>query len=356
MNETYVTLRGWLGGEVRHRLAGETPVAEFRLGVTPRYFDKQRSDWVDADTQWFTVKAWRQLADHCRDSLRRADPVLVHGRLSQRSYVKDGVERVVVEVTARERRPRPVPRHQRIPPQTWPSARRWRPARPREPLEGTAATSRAVSRPVRTVRKASSSASHRPHDQLGGHLVHGRAEPAVRRSRPSAGRDVDQDAAHQGKQDADHHAADQHQDRQVDAKVGRHRVVAQRARGREREGPAHRRGARPGSAATAAAADRARPDRDPGDAQVGAGDLGVEPVGHVADAARVEARRTASAQGRVIPADTSSASARTSLSTWARCTGVASGIDVRALRPVSFLCSAAPRSRCSRRSGSGLQP
>ena len=75
MNETYVTLRGWLGGEVRHRLAGETPVAEFRLGVTPRYFDKQRSDWVDGDTQWFTVKAWRQLADHCRDSLRRADPV-----------------------------------------------------------------------------------------------------------------------------------------------------------------------------------------------------------------------------------------------------------------------------------------
>jgi single-strand DNA-binding protein len=100
MNETYVTLRGWLGGEVRHRLAGETPVAEFRLGVTPRYFDKQRSDWIDGDTQWFTVKAWRQLADHCRDSLRRADPVLVHGRLSQRSYVKDGVERAVVEVTA----------------------------------------------------------------------------------------------------------------------------------------------------------------------------------------------------------------------------------------------------------------
>ena len=43
----------------------------------------KRSDWVDGDTQWFTVKAWRQLADHCRDSLRRADPVVVHGRLSQ---------------------------------------------------------------------------------------------------------------------------------------------------------------------------------------------------------------------------------------------------------------------------------
>jgi len=100
MNETYVTLRGWLGGDVRHRLAGDTPVAEFRLGVTPRYFDNKQSAWVDGSTQWYTVKAWRQLADNCRDSLRRSDPVVVHGRLSQSSWVKDGVERTALEVTA----------------------------------------------------------------------------------------------------------------------------------------------------------------------------------------------------------------------------------------------------------------
>jgi single-strand DNA-binding protein len=100
MNESYLTLRGWIGGDVRHRLAGDAPVAEFRLGVTERYFDKQRSEWVDGQTQWFTVKAWRQLADHCRDSLRRADPVVVHGRLNQRTWIKDGVERVAMEVTA----------------------------------------------------------------------------------------------------------------------------------------------------------------------------------------------------------------------------------------------------------------
>ena len=100
MNETYVTLRGWLGADVRYRQAGDSPVAEFRLGVTPRYFDRQRSDWVDGTTQWYTVKAWRQLADNCRDSLRRADPVVVHGRLSQASWVKDGVERTDLEVTA----------------------------------------------------------------------------------------------------------------------------------------------------------------------------------------------------------------------------------------------------------------
>src|SRR4051794_28493127 len=100
MNETYVTLRGWLGADVRHRLAGDTPVAEFRLGVTPRWFDTKRAEWVDAGTQWYTVKAWRQLADNCRDSLRRADPGGVHGRLSQSTWVKDGVERTTLEVTA----------------------------------------------------------------------------------------------------------------------------------------------------------------------------------------------------------------------------------------------------------------
>ncbi|HRD60812.1 MAG TPA: single-stranded DNA-binding protein [Nocardioides sp.] len=100
MNETYVTLRGWLGGDVRHRLAGDTPVAEFRLGVTPRRFDRQRSEWVDDPTQWYTVKAWRQLADNCRDSLRRSDPVVVHGRLAQSTWIKDGIERTSVEVTA----------------------------------------------------------------------------------------------------------------------------------------------------------------------------------------------------------------------------------------------------------------
>jgi len=100
MNETYVTLRGWLGADVRHRLAGDAAVAEFRLGVTPRWFDSKRSEWVDGPSQWYTVKAWRQLADNCRDSLRRADPVVVHGRLSQSTWVKDGVERTALEVTA----------------------------------------------------------------------------------------------------------------------------------------------------------------------------------------------------------------------------------------------------------------
>ena len=181
--------------------------------------------------------------------------------------------------------------------------------------------------------------------------MHGGAELAVRRGGPSARREVDQDAAQQRQQDADADAADQQHDREVDATVGRHRVVAQRARGRERDGPA---------TADQRGQDQqplqhphgARPDRDLGDAQVGGGDLGVEPVGHVADprdrGPPHGVRPRPGHPGRHVVGE------RADL-------GVDLGPlhgrrlrDRRARAAGDAACPAAPRSRCSRRSGSGL--
>ena len=82
MNETLVTLQGWLGTDVTLRQAGETPVASFRVACTPRRYQKKTDEWVDGATQWFSVNAWRALAEHCEQSLRRGDPVVVHGRLN----------------------------------------------------------------------------------------------------------------------------------------------------------------------------------------------------------------------------------------------------------------------------------
>jgi single-strand DNA-binding protein len=82
MNETLVTLQGWLGTDVTLRQAGETPVASFRVACTPRRYQKKTDEWVDGATQWFSVNAWRALAEHCEQSLHRGDPVVVHGRLN----------------------------------------------------------------------------------------------------------------------------------------------------------------------------------------------------------------------------------------------------------------------------------
>lgn len=86
MNETQVTLSGWLGGEVTTRLAGDATVASFRLAATPRRFNPRTEEWFDADTQWYSVNAWRTLAGNCATSLHRGDPVVVHGKLSARTW------------------------------------------------------------------------------------------------------------------------------------------------------------------------------------------------------------------------------------------------------------------------------
>ncbi len=67
MNETLVTLQGWLGSDVDPSATPATAlVAGFRVACTPRRYQKKTDEWVDGDTQWYSVSAWRALAQHVR--------------------------------------------------------------------------------------------------------------------------------------------------------------------------------------------------------------------------------------------------------------------------------------------------
>jgi single-strand DNA-binding protein len=98
MNDTTITLQGWLGSDVDVRRAGEVPVASFRLACTPRRFNRRTENWSDGTTQWYTVTVWRGLAENAAHSLRRGDPIVVTGRLELRTYINSND----VEVTAFE--------------------------------------------------------------------------------------------------------------------------------------------------------------------------------------------------------------------------------------------------------------
>jgi single-strand DNA-binding protein len=101
MNETFVTLSGWLGSNVTLRQAAGVPVAAFRVASTPRRFQRSTETWEDGDTQWYSVNAWRALAENCEQSLRRGDPVVVHGKLTAHVWTnKAGVEVTTFEVEA----------------------------------------------------------------------------------------------------------------------------------------------------------------------------------------------------------------------------------------------------------------
>lgn len=99
MNDTFVTFHGWVGAEVRHRHAKGLSVASIRVAATPRL--KKGSEWVDGETTWYTVTAWRTLADHVQASVRKGDAVIVHGRLRTETWKPEGgVESTTLHVEA----------------------------------------------------------------------------------------------------------------------------------------------------------------------------------------------------------------------------------------------------------------
>src|SRR4051812_35264160 len=101
MNETFATLSGWVGGDVTLRQAGGVPVASFRVASTPRRYVRKSDSWEDGDTQWYAVNAWRALAENCDTSLRRGDPVVVHGKLTAHVWTnKAGLEVTSFDVEA----------------------------------------------------------------------------------------------------------------------------------------------------------------------------------------------------------------------------------------------------------------
>jgi single-strand DNA-binding protein len=99
MNDTFVTFRGWVGNDVRYRVARDVSVATFRVGATPRV--KQDGEWSDGETTWYTVTAWRQLADNLSHSIRKGDPVIVHGRLRTETWApEEGPSSTTLQVEA----------------------------------------------------------------------------------------------------------------------------------------------------------------------------------------------------------------------------------------------------------------
>jgi single-strand DNA-binding protein len=102
MNDTFVTL---VGNVVTDISSNTTPsgieTASFRMATTSRRYDKGISAWVDGDTSYVRVTCWRRMARHVTESLRKGEPVVVHGTLRVRDWEdRDGQRRTSVEIDA----------------------------------------------------------------------------------------------------------------------------------------------------------------------------------------------------------------------------------------------------------------
>jgi single-strand DNA-binding protein len=101
MNEIVITMIGNVCSEVRYvTTEGGVPVASFRVASTPRRYRAGGTGWTDGVTTYASVTCWRSMADHVASSVSIGQPVLVHGRLTQRSWEKDGRSGQTLEIEA----------------------------------------------------------------------------------------------------------------------------------------------------------------------------------------------------------------------------------------------------------------
>ncbi|GAA0591080.1 single-stranded DNA-binding protein [Kribbella sandramycini] len=101
LGDTHVTVQGWVGSAPQFKeIGGRTPRTTFRVGSTPKHFDRGLNAWADRPTTWFAVECWRALAQNTFESVQLGQPILVSGWLRTREWTEEGGEkrsRVVLE-------------------------------------------------------------------------------------------------------------------------------------------------------------------------------------------------------------------------------------------------------------------
>ncbi len=96
-----ITLSGVVATPPRHLIAGSgLPITSFRLACTQRRYDRAQSKWVDADTNWYTISTFRQLAFNTVNSVNKGERIVVTGRLRIRDWQAGEKAGTTVEIEA----------------------------------------------------------------------------------------------------------------------------------------------------------------------------------------------------------------------------------------------------------------
>ena len=76
------------------------PITSFRLAASQRRYDKAQNKWIDGETNWYTITAFRQLAINIAQSVSKGDRISVAGRIRVRDWDNGERAGTSVEVEA----------------------------------------------------------------------------------------------------------------------------------------------------------------------------------------------------------------------------------------------------------------
>lgn len=91
-----VTLIGNLGKDPEIRMAGASKVANFSLGITEKYTD--RNGAKQEKTEWVDIVFWERQAEIIEQYVKKGSSLYVEGKLTTRSWEQDGQKRYKTEV------------------------------------------------------------------------------------------------------------------------------------------------------------------------------------------------------------------------------------------------------------------
>ncbi|TWF79289.1 single-strand DNA-binding protein [Pseudonocardia hierapolitana] len=100
MSTIYVTVPGRIATKPERLASKNGTGVRFRIASTERYFNRAAEEWNEAEPVYLTVTCWRQLAENVILSLRIGDPVIVHGKLVNPSFERDGRVERRLEISA----------------------------------------------------------------------------------------------------------------------------------------------------------------------------------------------------------------------------------------------------------------
>ena len=85
--ETIITVVGNLTADPEIRTVGNgSSVASFTIASTPRTWNRNTGQFEDGQALFMRCSAWRDMAEHCAQSLAKGMRVIAQGRLTQHSW------------------------------------------------------------------------------------------------------------------------------------------------------------------------------------------------------------------------------------------------------------------------------
>jgi len=98
VNKAFILGRVGKDPQVSH--INDTKKAAFSIATTDRGYTTKNGTQVPDRTEWHNIVAWRGLAEICEKYVHKGDLLYIEGKITNRSWEKDGQTHYITEIVA----------------------------------------------------------------------------------------------------------------------------------------------------------------------------------------------------------------------------------------------------------------